>query len=178
MAVCLLNQDVLRSTFCGYSLGAISRIYLANYEDVSATTIDTSSGQSVTGITMASGKTFYAIDPAKNSANWSDTLVVSDDGSKYRTHQVVFNIVGTYTPELADVVDALSLGKYVAVLEKNDGNSVMLGRTAGVEAEAVVLGGSDDGSVTNGIQVTLNANTAEVALPMSAEAMAVVKSGN
>lgn len=177
MAVCTLGQDVLRSNVCGYSLGAISRIYLANYEDVSATTIDTTSGQSVTGITMVSGKTFYVIEPAKNSANWSDTLVVNENGSKYRQHQVVFNIVGAYSPELADVVDALSLGKYVAVLEKNDGQAVMLGRTAGVEAEAVVLGGSDDNSVVNGIQVTLNANTAEVALPLSDAAMAVVKNG-
>lgn len=175
MAICALNQDVLKSTNCGYSLGAINRIYLANYDDVSATTVDTTSGQSVTGITMASGKQFYKIDPAKNSANWTDELVVEDSGGKYRTHKIVFNIVGTYTPEMVDVVDALSLGRYIAVLEKADGSAVMLGRTAGVEAEVVTVGGSDDNSVVNGIQVTLNKNVAETALPLSADALAVVK---
>lgn len=175
MAICKLDQNILKSTVCGYSLGAISSIYLANYEDVSATSVDSSSGQQVTAITMTTGTTFYKIEPARNSANWSDTLVVNDDGSKYRQHQVTFNVVGAYTPELADIVDALSLGKYVAVLEKNDGNMVMLGRTAGVEAEVVTLGGSDDNSVVNGIQVTLNANTAEVALPVTGAAVNVVK---
>ena len=175
MAICALNQDVLKSTNCGYSLGAISRIYLANYDDVSATTVDSTSGQQVTAITMATGTTFYKLDPAKNSANWTDELVVNDDGSKYRTHQVVFNIVGAYTPEMVDVVDALSLGKYVAVLEKNDGTAVMLGRTAGVEAGVVTVGGSDDNSVVNGIQVTLNGNMAEAALPLSAAALASIK---
>lgn len=175
MAICKLNQDVLKSTNCGYSLGSIKYIYLANYEDVSGSSIDTASGQSVTAITMASGAQFYKIEPARNSASWTDELVVNDDGSKYRTHTINFNVVGTYNANMADVVDALSLGKYVAVLEKNDGNMVMLGRTAGVEASVTTVGGSDDNSVVNGIQVTLTANAAEVALPVVGTAVDVVK---
>ena len=175
MAVCLLNQDVLKSNFCGYSLGAFSRVYLANYDEVSATVINTENGQEVTGITMSDGKVFYKFDIAKNSGSWTDELVVTDAGAKYRTQTINFNVNGTYTKNMADVVDALSLGKYVAVIEKNDGTNVMLGRLSGIEASVVTVGGSEDDSVVNGIQVTLTCNTAEVALPVSDEAMAVVK---
>lgn len=175
MAICALNQNVLKSTNCAYTLGSISAIYLANYDEVSGTSVDTASGQSVTGISMTTGATFYKIEPARNSASWTDELVVNDDGSKYRTHTVNFNVVGAYDANMVDVVDALSLGKYVAVLEKNDGGMVMLGRTAGVEASTATVGGSDDNSVVNGIQVTLTANMAEAALPVTGDAVNVVK---
>lgn len=175
MAVCLLNQDILKSNVCGYSLGSFSRVYLANYDQVSATSVSTSSGQVVTAITMTTGSSFYKIDIAKNSGSWTDELVVADSGAKKRTQTINFNVIGTYTPELVDVVDALSLGKYVAVIEKNDGNSVMLGRVAGLEASVVTVGGSEDDSVVNGIQVTLTCDTAETALPVSDDAMATVK---
>lgn len=177
MANCLLNNDLIKSTICGYSLGEIARIYLANYEEVTATTVDTEDGQAVATITMASGKKFYKIDPAKNSATWTDELVVTDSGSKYRTHTLNFNVIGSYSAEWADVVDALALGKYVAVVKRSDGVYVMLGRTAGLEASVATVGGSSDDSVVNGLQVTLTANAAEVALPLSNTAISVVEGG-
>lgn len=177
MANCLLANDLIRSTVCGYSLGEISRIYLANYEEVSATTIDTHQGQAVNSITMANGKSFYKIDPAKNSATWTDELVVADSGAKYRTHTLNFNVIGSYTPEWADIVDALALGKYIAVVKRSDGVYVMLGRTAGLEATVATIGGSSDDSVVNGLQVTLTANAAEVALPLTNTAITVVTGG-
>lgn len=175
MANCILNQDLLRSNTCGYSLGEIARIFLANYEDVSATTVSTTAGTEVSAITMASGKTFYKIDPAKNSATWTDELVVADSGAKYRTHTLNFNFIGTYDAEMVDTLDALSLGKYIAVVKRSDGTYVMLGRVAGLEATVATAGGSSDDSVVNGIQVTLSANAAEAALPLSSAAIAVVE---
>ena len=180
MANCLLANDLIKSTICGYSLGEIARIYLANYEEVTATTVDTQDGQAVDTITMASGKTFfdldacYKIDPAKNSATWTDELVVTDSGAKYRTHTLNFNVIGSYSSEWADVVDALALGKYIAVVKRSDGVYVMLGRTAGLEASVATVGGSSDDSVVNGLQVTLTANAAEVALPLNQTAIDVV----
>lgn len=178
MANCLLNDDLLKSTLCGYSLGEIARIYLANYEDVSATTLDMHSGTAVSTITMVSGKRFYKIDPAKNSATWTDELQVADSGAKYRTHTLNFNIIGSYTPEWADIIDALALGKYIAVIKRSDGVFVMLGRTAGLEATVATVGGSSDDSVVNGLQVTLTANAAEIALPLKQTAIDVVTNGS
>lgn len=170
MANCVLNSNLLRSNTCGYSLGEISRIYLANYDQVSAVTL-ASDAQQVDGITMASGGKFFQIDPAKNSATWTDELVVTDNGGKYRTHTINFNVLGTYNSVMADALDALSLGKYIAVIKRSDETYVMLGRVSGVEATTATAGGSSDDSVPNGIQVTLSANAAEVALPLSAEAI-------
>lgn len=175
MAICELNKDLLKSTLCGYSLGAISRIYLANYEDVKATTLSSTNGcTEVASITMDTDKVWYKIDPAKNSASWTDELVVNDDGSKYRTHTLNFNVIGAFDCSMPDVIDALSLGKYIAVIQKNDGTYAMLGRTAGLEADVVTAGGSDDNGTVNGVQVTLSANTAECAIPLSTTAIEVV----
>ena len=167
MAICNLNNNILRENNCGYQLGSITMLYFINSGDLSATTVDTASGQTVSSITFNSGGFVYSVEPAKGSANWSDTLVVNDDGTKHRTHQVTFNVLGNLTPEMADNVDALSLGKYTVVVQKADGGYVMLGRLNGLEATTNVLGGSDDNSVTNGINVTLEADQTEVALPLS-----------
>ena len=171
MAICNLNNNILRESNCGYQLGTIVMLYFINSNELSATTIDPTSGQSVTSITFDAGASVYQVEPAKGSANWSDTLVVADDGTRHRTHQVTFNVLGNLTPEMADNVDALSLGKYVVVVQKADGQYVMLGRNNGLEATTNVLGGSEDNSVTNGINVTLEADQAEVALPLSDNAI-------
>lgn len=170
MANCVLNSNLLRSNTCGYSLGQISRIYLANYDQVSAVTLS-SDAQEVDGITMVSGGKWYQIDPARNSATWTDELVVTDQGGKYRTHTLNFSVLGTYSPVLADALDALSLGRYIAVIKRSDETYVMLGRVGSLEASAATAGGSSDDSVANGIQITLTANAAEVALPLSSQAI-------
>ena len=97
MAICNLNNNILRENYCGYQLGSITMLYFINSSDISATTVDTASGQTVDSITFNTGGFVYAVEPAKGSANWSDTLVVNDDGTKHRTHQVTFNILGNLT---------------------------------------------------------------------------------
>ena len=175
MAICVLNKDILRTDSCGYSLPEIVDIYLANYADVSASTISTDEDgcEEITGITMVTGKTFFHIEPRKNSTSFSDELVVQDNGTKYRTHTLTFGISGTYDECLHGVLDALSLGRYFAVVKTAEGNYLALGRLTGLEAETATLagGGSD---TNNGIEVTLSANVTESALPLSAAAVAVV----
>ena len=174
---CLLNKDLLKSTTCGYSLPEITRVYLANYEQVSATTISAGTGadagcEEVTAITMASGGTWYKIDPAKNSASFTDDLTVGDSGNKYRTQSLTFTVNGAYDACLHGVLDSLSLGKYVAVIKTAEGTHLMLGRITGLEAESASFGGGGD---TNGLVVTLRANTTESALPLSDAAVATVE---
>ena len=66
-------------------------------------------------------------------------------------------------------VDALSLGRFFAVVKTASGQYLALGRTAGLEAsEQSIAGGSDN----NGITVTLTANVAESAMPLSESAVA------
>lgn len=167
---CVLNRDLLRTSSCGYSLPEVKDIYLANFVDVLSTSSGTTSGgcQQVTAITLASGASFYHIEPAKNSVTFTDELVVEDNGNKYRTHTLTFNISGKYDECMSEALDALSLGRYFTVVATADGEYLALGRLTGMEASAATLSGGGD---TNGISVTLSANVTESAWVLSEAAI-------
>lgn len=177
MAVCKLAQDILKSTACGYSLKQIVDLYLANYEDVTASTIGKPSegeGVEVKTITLAASSKFYHIEPAKDSATFTDSLQVGDGGSKYRQTEISWNIAGAYTPEMVDVLDALSLGRYVIVARLSDGNYTMFGRLTPMEATVASLTSAAEATGFNGIQVTFQNSTVESPLPLSDEAVNTV----
>lgn len=171
---CSLNKDLLRTNTCGYSLPEVKDIYVANFSDVTSAPVeyDCESGVSVTAITLANSAKFYHIEPAKNSVTFTDELVVEDNGNKYRTHSITFNLTGKYDKDMVCPVDALALGRFFVVVATADGEYLALGRTVGLEAsEQSVAGGGD----TNGITVTLSGNVTETAVPLNAAAIAVVK---
>ena len=175
---CKLNRHILRSTACGYSLPEVKDIWLAAFSDVktdvSASTVP--SGCTGEEVSIVSGITnFYHIEPAKNSTTFEDALVVEDQGSKYRTHTLTFSINGKYDPCLHIDFDNLSLGRYVAIVATADGNYLMLGRLAGLEAETATLAGGGD---TNGMQIVLSANVAESVLPVAAADAEQLPTGN
>lgn len=177
MAVCKLSKDILRNATCGYSLRQIVELYLANYEDVTATSVGAPTageGVEVKSITLASGANFYRVEPSKDSATYSDSLQVGDGGSKYRSTEITWNILGKYDAEMVNVLDALSLGKYVIVAKLTDGNYVMFGRLTPMEANAANLESATDASGFNGITVTFQNNTVESPLPLSEAAIATV----
>ena len=171
---CSLNKNLLRTNTCGYSLPEVKDIYIANFTDVTAAPVDydCESGVTVSAITLATGATFYHIEPAKNSVTFTDELVVEDNGNKYRTHTITFNITGKYDKDMVCPVDALALGRFFVVVATADGEYLALGRTTGLEASAQSIAGGGD---TNGVTVTLSANVTESAVPLAQEAIAVVK---
>ena len=178
---CSLNRNILRTDSCGYNLPEVKDIYLAIFSqiktEVGADTDETGcTGEVVVGISAATGTAapvFYHIEPSKNSVNFTDELVVDDtNGNKYRTHTLTFSLSNRYDSCLHMDLDALSLGRYFAVVVTADGNWLALGRLTGLEASAATLAGGQD---QNGITVTLSANVAESAMPLSAAAIAVVR---
>ena len=177
MAVCKLATDILKSTFCGYSLKQIVELYLANAEDVTATTVGAPTegkGVEVKTITMANSAKFYKIQPAKDTATFTDSLQVGDGGSKYRQSSITWNISGEYTAEMVDVLDALSLGRFVIVAKLSDGSYVMFGRLTPMEAETASLSSAAEATGFNGVTVTFTNATVESPLPLSAEAVKTV----
>ena len=173
MVNCSLSKNLLKSNSCAYSLPEVKDIYIANFADVTAAPVqyECESGVTITGITLATGATFYHIEPAKNSVTFTDELVVEDNGNKYRTHTLTFGISGKYDKDLVCSVDALSLGRFFVVIKTADGEYLALGRNVGLEAsEQSVAGGSD----SNGITVTLTANVAESAVPLNQTAIDTV----
>ena len=166
---CKLDHDMLRTSNCGYSLPEVTDIYLANYEDVTSSEV---ADNEITAITMTPSTKFYHIEPAKNSTTFEDTLVVEDNGNKYRTHSLTFNISGKYDACLHRDLDDLALGRYVAVVATADGSYLMLGRLGGLEAETATMSGGGD---SNGLQIVLSGNVTESAVPLSDGAIATVK---
>lgn len=168
---CKLNDNILRTTSCGYSLPEVTDIYLANYEDVTASAVGGTEGEEVTSITLNGDAKFYHIEPSKNSTTYEDALVVEDNGNKYRTHTLTFNVSGKYDAKMREALDALSLGRYFVVVKTADGNYLAMGRITGLEATtATVSGGGDN----NGIQIVLAANTTESAVPLAEGAVDTV----
>ena len=177
MAVCKLAKDILKSTACGYSLKQIVDLYLANYEDITASTVGKPTegdGVEVKTITLANEAKFYHIEPAKDTATFTDTLQVGDGGSKYRQTEITWNIAGTYTPNMVDILDALSLGRYAIVARLSDGSYVMFGRLTPLEATVASLQSAAEATGFNGITVTFQNSTVESPLPLSAEAIQTV----
>ena len=171
MAVCALDKDLLRSTSCGYSLPQIVTLYVANFADVNNTLPE--DGDEISGITMVSGATFHVIEPAKNSASFTDEYVTNDNGARYRTQTITFSVTGTYDKDKHKALDALSLGKYFVVAKTAEGSYIAFGRRTGLEASAASnAGGSAD--ATNGMTITLTADVTESALPLTQEAINTV----
>ena len=166
MAVCSLDKDLLRSTSCGYSLPQIVTLYVANFADVKATVPE--DGDEISGITMVSGATFHVIEPAKNSASFTDEYVTNDNGARYRTQTITFSVTGTYDKDKHNALDALSLGKYFVVAKTAEGSYIAFGRLTGLEASAASNAGGSD---TNGMTITLTADVTESALPLTQEAI-------
>ena len=170
---CKLTKNLLKGDNCNYSLPEVKDIYLANYVDVTAANVDYNceSGVTISAITMATGTSFYHIEPAKNSVTFTDELVVNDNGSKYRTHTLTFTINGKYDKDMVCPIDALALGRFFVVVKTADGVYLALGRSTGLEASAQSVAGGGD---NNGITVTLSANVAESAVPLGETAINTV----
>lgn len=172
MAVCALDKDLLRSTSCGYSLPQIVTLYVANFADVKTTALSTK-GDEISGITMVSGSTFHVIEPAKNSASFTDEYVTNENGARYRTQTITFSVTGTYDKDKHNALDALSLGKYFVVAKTAEGSYIAFGRLTGLEASAASNAGGS-ANATNGMTITLTADVTESALPLAEGAITTV----
>ena len=172
MAVCALDKDLLRSTSCGYSLPQIVTLYLANFADVKATALSEQKDE-ISGITLVNEAKFYVVEPAKNSASFTDEYVRNDNGAQYRTQTITFSVTGTYDKDKHNALDALSLGKYFVVAKTAEGSYISFGRLTGLEASAASnAGGPADN--TNGMTITLSADVTESALPLAEGAISTV----
>ena len=170
MAVCALDKDLLRSTSCGYSLPQIVTLYVANFADVKDVAVTEPSKDEISGITMVESAKFHVVEPAKNSASFTDEYVTNDNGAQYRTQTITFSVIGKYDKDKHNALDALSLGQYFVVAKTAEGNYIAFGRLKGLEASAASnAGGSADN--TNGMTITLTADVTESALPLTQEAI-------
>ena len=173
MSVCKLNNDILKSGVCGYSLKQIVDLYFANYEDVTATTLG-AAGNTVASITLKADGKFYHVEPNKDSASFEDALQMGDAGSKYRSTTLTFSYGGEYDGDAVDNLDAFSLGRFVAAARLSDGTWVLFGRLTPLEANAASFSSAAEATGFNGQQITLTNNTTESPLPLDEAAIKTV----
>lgn len=126
---CKLQANITKQN-CQYSVAGIKAVYLYNYN---AGTKYTFEEEAISEITLAANEKAYKIDVMDGSASWSDDLAVNGNGGKYRTHTVNFTI-SDYDYNVLNQGDALSLGKFTAVVVDKSGRVVVLGRNNGLSA--------------------------------------------
>lgn len=142
MPGCKLTKS-LDNKACEYAVAGARALYLANFygpvvgaalvENQIAYTVDVDGY--VDAITLPTGEVFYRIEGAENSISFADQLVVGGNGSKHRTH-TVNAALKQFDVDVLNEGDALSLGRFIAVVIDNAGRPILLGRTNGLKAPA------------------------------------------
>lgn len=146
MANCKLTKS-LDNKVCEYAIAGARDLYLANF--YGANIVETAPVEPVlnaityvvdvdgyiTEIILPTGESFFKVTGATNTISWTDALLVGGNGGKYRQH-TVNAVLNQYDIDVLNEGDALSLGRFVAIVVDNAGRAVVLGRTGGVSAAA------------------------------------------
>lgn len=142
MAGCKLTKS-LEDKACRYSVAGARALYLANYypptEDTTATDnvikYTRNSDGLITNIALPADEKFYKINGSENTISFSDALLVGGNGGKYRQH-TVNAVLNQYDVDVLNEGDALSLGKFIAIVVDKSGRIMVLGRVNGLTAPA------------------------------------------
>lgn len=172
MAICHLNTNLTKDLSCGYNLQSVTKIYLAKASGAKYVLEpeDEDGHVKLSGVTLGEDSEWLEIDPAKGTASFSDTLNVTDSGSRYRSHTLSFSVVGIYGDDLHKAVDGLSLGSYIALAVFASGDAVLLGTpSAGLEANSVTNTGSGSATEASGISVEMSRDLTNSAYPIDAK---------
>lgn len=140
-----LNKAITYACHPG-SVG-IAEMYLINFDDVSATTID--GRNSITAITLKPGAKTVPVECYKNGAKFTEALKTSDVSAGL-DQSVMFTL---YSKNLADansIMAALLSGRFVAAIKFNDisASPIMAGLKCGLEISQADTDSSAAGGFT------------------------------
>lgn len=137
---CKLSKS-LGNKSCSYAIAGAALLYLANWypmvegaEAVEGAIAYTTDAEGViTSIKLPVGESFYKIQAAQETLSFTDALTAGGSGAKFRTHTVNATLNQLDT-DILDEADALSLGRFIAVVVDNAGRVILLGRQGGLSA--------------------------------------------
>jgi len=162
---------------CNPSKGGVKEIYICNYDDVAAispTINDISTADTITGITMASGKTWSKYVMRRNTASMTSTLNFDETaGVNYVSTDVLLRFNKLDTPQRIEMT-ALTLAETrVVVRDANDKWWLIGYDEPVVPASGTAQTGvqKSDGSY---YELTLQSSDSSWPLELSAEAIADV----
>ena len=112
---CLLSNGVTRS--CGFQFGGLKKVYLANFEEVSA--VAHSATGLITGVTMTStGATWYEFQYEPNTAQKLEELQA---GAVSRFVNQTLNLkLANVTQEKKEVLEDLANATMAAIIQTQD----------------------------------------------------------
>jgi hypothetical protein len=103
---------------CG-NIGGVKKIYVANTSDVSAITMD--GDNEITGITMASGKTFKSYSFRKGNASFTTTGNRDDkQGTYFASTEISIQFNKMEKSKRTELVELVKANAYVIVIDNND----------------------------------------------------------
>ena len=106
-----INSGITRT--CGYSFGGLQLVYLANASEVTAVSKDATN--QITGITMASGATFYEFEFEPQTGQKLEELQ-SGSVSKFVLQTLNFQLANI-TQGKKDILEDLGVGDIVAIMQ-------------------------------------------------------------
>lgn len=155
---CKLTSNITKES-CQYSVAGVRAIYLFNYDSANDYTFGTEG--EIETITLANEAKAYKVDYVNNTASFSDELAENGNGGKYRTHTLNFTL-SDYDYTILNQGDALSLGKFTAVVADKSGRVVMLGRTNGLSATSFNYASGAADADANGWTVVMAGTEIEI----------------
>jgi len=170
MAGCKLTSNITKDN-CVYNVAGIVALYLINYmRGIKYTETD----GKITAIALDEGVEgdleAFKVDFEKNTASISDDLAEGGNGGKYRTHTVNFT-VSNYEYIALNQGDALSLGKFIAVVVDKNGQTFMLGRGNGLDATSFNYASGAADADASGWTVVLAGTEKEIMRPLESESV-------
>jgi hypothetical protein len=111
---CNISQSLLR--ICDFGFGGLQKVYLANKADILAYGV--SSTGLVTGITMASGSTFYKYEFEPQNAQYTEPFQ-GGNISKFFLQTLTMTLAGQ-TQATVVQLETLALSNVVAIVQTQD----------------------------------------------------------
>lgn len=159
---------------CDVSNGGIKAVWIANFTDVSATTVD--SAQTVSAITMVSSAKYKKYHFKRNTASMTHTLNVNaENGSNYVTTDVALVFHRQDALKRVEMA-AISVGELSMIVEDVNGKYWMIGDPAEFPVKATAGGGESGTAMAdrNAYTTTLSADSFSYPKEILASAVAAV----
>lgn len=125
----------------------IAEMYLINFDDVTATTVD--GNNSITAITLKSGAKTVPVEAYKNGAKLTEALKLSDVSAGL-DQSIMFTLYDKTTANANLIMAALLSGRFMAAVKLNDINAapLLVGYKCGLEISQADTDSSAAGGFT------------------------------
>lgn len=168
MAGCKLTSNITKEN-CNYSVAGVKAVYLFNYDSANTYTPADPSAAPITEIKLAGEDSkAYKVDFIDNTASFTDELAVNGNGGKYRTHTLNFTL-SEYDYNILNQGNALSLGKFTAVVVDKSNRAIILGRNNGLSATSFNYASGAADADANGWTVVMAGTEIEIGPKLESE---------